>query len=124
MIVTTEDEKTIAELSLQSGVGEDTIKRVFESLQSFVFLQQAKESNRIHIPFLGNMKIINNGDIVSSGGKEADISVLFSPHAQLKRIIGQLADLDTMADPTDFEVYQMTKKDIKRDFKTKLVDAL
>jgi hypothetical protein len=117
------DDNIITKLSLESGVSVFSIEKIFESLQSYVVFQYAVNEKRIPIPYIGNIMIRYKGDIETDSGKEADIDVFFSPHKQLKRIIGQMHDIETnKSSPTEFDVFKNIRKTIKRDFKTKLAE--
>jgi len=122
MIIDNTDLKTISEISLISGVSTENIEKTMEALQSYLVFQYSKDNKRINIPYIGNIMIKYLDDVETPEGKEADLDIFFSPHSQLKHIIGQLKDIENSGDPKDLDVYKSIRKTIKRDFKTKLAD--
>jgi len=121
MISTNDDEKTIAELSLLTGIPIDTIEKVFLGFQTqFTFKHTTNKS--IKIPYIGSFLIRYKYDEVTEDGKEAQVDAFFSPHPQVKRLIGQLNDIKKSGDYTKLDTFAILKKQIKQDFRTVITD--
>jgi len=120
-MTTSDDDRTITEISLISGVSTDDVQKVFEALTAHIVFDYSKDNYRINIPYTGNIMLRYVGDKSTPEGKEADIDVFFSPHSKLKQSIGQIHDIEeNEEDPKNFNIFQMIRKIIKFDFKTKL----
>jgi hypothetical protein len=117
MITTEEDEKTIAELSLLSGVDATDVRKIFDSLQT-QFCFKYTNNKRIHIPFVGSFLVRYRNDETTPDGKEAQVDAFYGPHPQIKRVVGQLKDIEKTGDYTNLDVFTNLKKQIKNDFKT------
>jgi hypothetical protein len=121
MLSSKDDDKTITEISLISGVSVSSVKKVFEALSANIIFEYSKNNHRINIPYTGNIMIKYVDDVDTPKGKEANIDVFFSPHSQLKRIVGQINDIENKGeDPKNFDVFTMISDFIKMDFKTKI----
>jgi len=121
MIVNKEDTQTIHEISLLCGVDEDDIKSVFEAFLT-QFVIKYSNNKRIHIPYIGNFLIRWREDKETSDGREAQIDAFYSAHDEVRRLVGQLKDIETTGNYTDLDVFENLKKVIKNDFKT-IVEA-
>ena len=121
MINTQSDDNTMHELSLISGVDELEIRKVFEAfLIQFTF--KYTNNKQIHIPYIGNFMIRYRKDEETAEGKEAQVDAFYSPHDEIRRIVGQLKDAETSGDYTDLDTYTTFKKILKNDFKVRLSD--
>lgn len=119
MITKDEDVNMIHSLSLLSGVDENTIQKIFENFViQFSFAFTAKKS--FHIPYIGNIFVKYLGDKITDEGKEAEVNAFYAPHDEVKRIIGQLVDINETEDYTNYDVFTLLKRNIKNDFKLKL----
>lgn len=117
MITTSDDEKTITELSLLTGISAEIIEKVFLGFQTqFVFKHTTNKS--IKIPYIGSFLVRYKYDETTEEGKEAQVDAFFSPHPQVKRLIGQLNDIEKSGDFTKLDTFAILKKQIKQDFKT------
>jgi len=121
MITTNEDDKTIVELSLISGVSKEEIEKVFIALQPH-FAFKYCSNKAIHIPYVGNFLIRYRAEEITDEGKEAQVDAFFAPHPQVKRIVGQLKDIEKTGNFTELDVFTQLKKQIKQDFKTVITD--
>ena len=81
MIVNKEDNQTIHEISLLSGVDKSDIEKVFEAFLT-QFVINYSNSKRIHIPFIGNFLVKYREDNEKTGNyTELDV------FTNLKKII-------------------------------------
>jgi len=117
MLTNIEDNKTISEISLLSGVDENDIRSVFEAFLT-QFVIKYTNNKRIHIPYVGNFLVRYREDKETPEGREAQIDAFYSPHDELKRLVGQLKDIESTGDYTKLDVFKNLKKIIKNDFKT------
>jgi nucleoid DNA-binding protein len=121
MISTNEDEKTLAELSLITGISIDEIEEIFSAfLIQFTF--KYANNKRIFIPYIGSFLVRYRNDLQTEEGMEAQLDAFFSPHDELKRIVGQMKDIESGGETTNLDTYNNLKKIIKNDFKTKLTE--
>lgn len=85
------EKSLVEEVSTLSGYPSATVREVLE----FVFLRQIEQysdTTEMNVPFIGKVKILNKGDTIISGAKQADIDVFFSPSDLLKRVVGDVED--------------------------------
>lgn len=121
MISTNDDEKTITELSLITGIPTETIEKVFLGFQTQFTFKHTKNKS-IKIPYIGSFLIRYKYDETTEEGKEAQVDAFFSPHPQVKRLIGQLNDIEKYGDYTKLDTFAILKKQIKQDFRTVITD--
>jgi nucleoid DNA-binding protein len=119
MIISNDDNETIHNISLISGIKEEDIRTVFESFL-IQFTLKYCSNKRIHIPFIGNFLVRYRADELTEEGKEALLDAFFSPHEEIKRIVGQLHDIEKTKDYLNIDVVTELKKILKQDFKTKI----
>jgi tetrahydromethanopterin S-methyltransferase subunit G len=53
-------------------------------------------------------------------GREATVDAFYSPSDEVKRIIGQLVDIEETFDYTNLDTFKLLKKVINNDFKINL----
>lgn len=119
MIATNDDEKTIIELSLLSGIPVDVIEKLFVAFQ-IQFAFQYKNNKSIKIPFVGSFLVRYRGDSITDEGKEAQLDSFFAPHPQIAHLVGQLQDIEKTGNFKELDVLTQLKKLLKQDFKTKI----
>lgn len=115
------EEKTITELSLISGVDTDTIEKIFAAFQ-VQFMFQYKNNKPVQIPKIGSFLVRYREDIITPEGKEAQVDAFYAPHPQIKRLIGQLKDAEQTKTFNKIDTISFLKKIINKDFKTKIFD--
>jgi hypothetical protein len=119
MNLSEEDKKAILQISLISGIDENKIQEVFESfLILFTIDYSSKKS--IRIPLLGNFFVRYTGENTTDMGREATVDAFYSPSDEVKRIIGQLVDIEETFDYTNLDTFKLLKKVINNDFKINL----
>lgn len=121
MIINKEDSQTIREISLLSGVDECDIEKVFEAFLT-QFVINYSNSKRIHIPYIGNFLVKYREDKETPKGREAQIDAFYAAHDEVKRLVGQLKDIEKTGNYTELDVFTNLKKIIKNDFKTIVED--
>jgi nucleoid DNA-binding protein len=117
MIVNKEDTQTIHEISLLCGVNEDDIESVFEAFLT-QFVIKYSNNKRIHIPYIGNFLVKYRQDEETPKGREAQIDAFYAAHDEVKRLVGQLKDIEKTGNYTELDVFTNLKKIVKNDFKT------
>jgi len=119
--MTSDDEKSITELSLISGISTDIIEKVFSAFQvQFVF--KYKNNKSIFVPGIGSFLVRYKSDEITIDGKEAQVDAFYAPHPQIKRLVGQLKDTEKSKDFSKIDAVSSLKKILNRDFKTKISD--
>jgi len=119
MQISEEDKKAILQLSLISGINEQKIQEVFESfLILFTLDYSARKS--IRIPLVGNFLIKYTGEEITSSGREATVDAFYSPSTEVRRIIGQLVDIEETFDYANLDTFKLLKRNINNDFKLNL----
>lgn len=117
MITTNDDTEVITKLSLLSGIPVSTIEKLFSTLL-LEFSLDYKKNKSIKIPYLGSFLVRYKGDISTLEGREAQVDAFFSPHDQIKRLVGQLNDVEKTKDYTSIDSYSFLSKLLKQDLKT------
>lgn len=117
MITNKEDNLAIHEISLLSGIDEEDVRLVFESFLT-QFVIKYSNSKRIHIPFVGNFLVKYRQDEETPEGREAQIDAFYAAHDEVKRLVGQLKDIEKTGNYTELDVFTNLKKIVKNDFKT------
>lgn len=117
MIINKEDNLAIHEISLLSGIDEEDVKLVFETFLT-QFVIKYSSSKRIHIPFVGNFLVKYREDKETPDGREAQIDAFYAAHDEVKRLVGQLKDIEKSGNYTELDVFTNLKKIVKNDFKT------
>lgn len=117
MIITQEDKISMHELSLLSGVDEIEIQKIFESFL-IQFVIKYTKNKRIHIPFIGNFLVRYREDKETPQGREAQLDAFYAAHDEVRRLVGQLKDIEKSGNYTELDVFTNLKKIIKNDFKT------
>ena len=84
----------IEEVSTLSGYSEQTVREVME-LIFFRQLEQAMQNQDLHIPFLGKIHVVHQGDVFVGGTREAKFDCLFAPSDLFKRVEGDIIDGDS-----------------------------
>jgi len=114
--LTSEDKQVITELALLSGEDENTVIKIFESYLIYITLNyQNKKNNRI--PIIGSFYTRYERDENTEEGKEAVITSFFSPSDEIKRIIGQLHDIEKTGNCKELDTFQILRKKLNKDFK-------
>ena len=121
MITTSDDEKTITELSLISGISTDIIEKIFDAFL-IQFVINYKNNKSINIPSIGSFLVKYREDIITQDGKEAQVDAFYAPHPQIKRLIGQLKDSESSKDFSKIDTVASIKKIVNKDFKTKIFE--
>lgn len=85
-------------------LSQDQIDLIFRNLLVLSTTKYA-EDDKVHIPYLGDLKIEYIGDKILDGCKEAELSITLEASPLLKRIIGQIANKEM----TDIETYYHNK---------------
>lgn len=116
MQISEEDKKAILQLSLISGIDELKIQEMFESFLILFTLDYSSRKS-IRIPLVGNFLIKYRGDEITDKGREATVDAFYSPSTEVKRIIGQLVDIEETFDYTNLDTYKLLKRNINNDFK-------
>jgi len=111
-----EDKRAILQISLISGIDEIKIQEMFESFLILFTLDYSSKKS-IRIPLVGNFLIRYTGEDVSVEGREATVDAFYSPSSEVKRIIGQLVDIEETFDYSNLDTFKMLKRNINNDFK-------
>lgn len=119
MDLSNEDVNAITQIALLSGVDENDVIKVFESFL-ILFTLDYKSKKSIHVPYVGNFLIKYKGDSITEDGREALVDAFYSPSDKLRRIIGQLADIEESKNPRELDTYKILKRMFNKDFKLKL----
>lgn len=123
MITTKEDLDTIQNISLISGVDVLEIEKVFQAfITEFTF--KYTNNKQIHVPYIGRFLIRYRGEEITDEGKESQVDAFFSPHDQIKRVVGQLKDIEKTKDYTKLDTFVSLKKILKQDFKAHINDQI
>lgn len=121
MNFTEDDKQVITELALLSGLDENKVIQLFEAyLIYFSINYPEKKSNRI--PLLGNFFIRYKEDKETENGKEAILDSFFSPSDQIRRLVGQLHDIEHSGNYTELDTFKILKQKLNRDFKLSIDD--
>lgn len=116
MNLTSEDKQVITELALLSGEDENTVIKIFESYLIYITLNyQNKKNNRI--PMIGSFYTRYERDENTEEGKEAVITSFFNPSNEIKRIVGQLHDIEESGNCRELDTFQILKRKLSKDFK-------
>lgn len=116
-----EDKQVITELALLSGEDENTVIKIFESYLLYITLNyQNKKNNRI--PMIGSFFVRYEKDETTLDGKEAVVTSFFSPSEEIKRIIGQLHDIEETGNCRELDTFQILRKKLAKDFKLVIND--
>ncbi len=91
MKLTEKSKETIEQVHLLSGRSQDDVKLFFTTLVQLLTLNYL-EGKGCAIPYIGQLKVVYEGEVIRSKGKEAKLGVKFDPDASLLRIVGQIAD--------------------------------
>jgi hypothetical protein len=113
---TEEDKKAILQLSLVSGLNETTIQEMFEAFLILFTLDYSSRKS-VRIPFVGNFLIRYKGEEITDKGREATVDAFYAPSDEVKRIIGQLVDIEETFDYTKLDTFKLLKRNINNDFK-------
>ncbi|NTW90993.1 MAG: hypothetical protein HGA35_03550 [Erysipelotrichaceae bacterium] len=116
MQLSEEDKKAILQLSLISGINEQKIQEMFESFLILFTLDYSSRKS-IRIPLVGNFLIKYRGEEITDEGREATVDAFYSPSDEVKRIIGQLVDIEETFDYTKLDTFKLLKRNINNDFK-------
>jgi len=119
MSLSEEDKKAILQISLISGIDEHKIQEVFESFL-ILFMLDYYSKKSIRIPLLGNFLVRYTGENISDLGREATVDAFYNPSDEVKRIIGQLVDIEETFDYTNLDTFKLLKRIINNDFKINL----
>lgn len=84
-------ESEIALQSLSQKVSMEQTTTILESILIWVILSYLDDDS-FRLPYLGDVKVHHDGDIIIGGEKEAQLTVTINPTDLLKRIIGQIED--------------------------------
>lgn len=116
MNLTSEDKQVITELALLSGEDENTVIKIFESYLIYITLNyQNKKNNRI--PMIGSFYTRYERDENTEEGKEAVITSFFSPSNEIRRIVGQMHDIEESGNCSELDTFQILKRKLSKDFK-------
>lgn len=116
MNLTSEDKQVITELALLSGEDENTVIKIFESYLIYITLNyQNKKNNRI--PMIGSFYTRYERDENTEEGKEAVITSFFSPSNEIRRIVGQMHDIEESRNCSELDTFQILKRKLSKDFK-------
>ena len=89
---TEESKQTFEKLFLVSSAANiEKVKDFMEALLTVVVLNYM-EGKPTYIPFLGEIEIEFNGDLITTKGREAQVKVQVTPDDKLKRVVGQIQD--------------------------------
>jgi hypothetical protein len=90
----------------------DQVKKFFDFLLVCIIYDYI-EDKPTTIPYLGSIFLKYDGDKVVAKGKEAEVSLQFTPDYNIKKIIGQIVDKD------DTEIEKLLRTMIKKEFEIK-----
>jgi len=99
MPLSPEEKDALRYIRLLFGKPANEVHDLFESVGIAAVLSYLKKQD-IVIPYIGKIKIIYDGDNLTSKGKEAKLQCEFYPSHFMKRNIGQIED---EADTTEVE---------------------
>lgn len=120
MVSTIQDEDFIREVHLYSGVPEADVLSVFEAVMIKVYMD-LKEGKKLYYPYFGEFKVNHDGDELTNMGKEAKVSMFYSLHPQMKRLVGQISD-EEKTGITKNDAIDLLMKITKSDLRTKIED--
>lgn len=95
------DQEIIEELRNLSGHSIESITEIFKFFSVYSCLCYINDE-KIKIPFFGDFLLKYDGDEITAEGKEAQVTGFFSPHDELKRMVGQTEDAKNRNDKESY----------------------
>jgi hypothetical protein len=119
--LTSEDKQVITELALLSGEDENIVIKIFESYLIYITLNYKNKKNN-RIPMIGSFYARYENDETTPEGKEAVITSFFNPSNEIKRIVGQMHDIEESGNYNELDTFQILRKKLNKDFKLVIND--
>lgn len=116
---TKKDQEIIEELRTLTGYSLSEVTELFEYFALYA-LTAYSEGEKVSIPFFGDFHLKFDGDEVTDYGREAKVTGFFSPHAYLKKTIGEYEDVKGSGELYNIDIIQRLKKRSKHILDTKL----
>lgn len=101
MKLTEKSKNSINDIGLITGISYEQSKDFFDSLLFYIVLNYLENKPTI-LPYIGEFKLIHNGDIITTDGRIANISIEYVPDDSVKKIIGQISDKENIVEIEEF----------------------